>query len=163
MLAELFGPGTRLSAVESLLDLLHHTPSVTAKRLEELMNRHDPDALLLFDVREPEEFDTSHLQGAIRIDPAISPEAFAQLLPQTPEGSTVVAYCSVGERSAVLLQRVRNILEERGMTSILNLRGGIFRWYNDGRMVVDEHGPTDRIHPYDAIWGTLIEARSSGK
>jgi hypothetical protein len=47
----------------------------------------------------------------------------------------------------------------RSSKSSRNLRGGIFRWYNEGKPVVDASGMTDDIHKFDPIWGMMVERR----
>ncbi|MCF8063345.1 MAG: hypothetical protein K9M82_12565 [Deltaproteobacteria bacterium] len=47
-----------------------------------------------------------------------------------------------------------------GALSVLNLRGGLFRWYNEGHPVVDAQGETDDIYPFGPDWEHLVEKRS---
>jgi rhodanese-related sulfurtransferase len=107
-----------------------------------------PDVLLL-DARTPEEFAVSHLPGARRVDPdsdALDPR-------DVPEDARVVVYCSVGYRSAGVAGRIA-----RGAAaSVHNLAGGIFQWANEGRTVVQAGAPVDAVHPYDRLWGLLLD------
>lgn len=123
--------------------------------LADLMARDD--ALLIFDVRDEEEFRVSHLPGAIRVDPGSWSQTFVNRYGQSVQGKRVVFYCSVGIRSSRLAGRVQEALFERGAAGVYNLSGGLFRWHNEGRHLVDERGPTPLIHPYDSHWGGLIE------
>jgi len=104
-------------------------------------------APLLLDARALEEFDANHIAGAVRIDPD-APDVTA-VLEQRP--STVVVYCSVGWRSARVVEQLR----AAGVDATYNLHGGIFRWANEGREVVGAAAP--RVHPYDARWGALVD------
>lgn len=115
-------------------------------------------ALLLFDARTREEFDVSHLPGAESL-----PHDAGEL--PASEGRPVVVYCSVGYRSAMLARR----LAEGGHADVRNLDGSIFKWANEGRVLVRARpgeageGPTAVVHPYNAEWGRLLapELRSS--
>ena len=40
---------------------------------------------------------------------------------------------------------------------VMNLRGGIFRWYKEGRAIVRRGCRADSVHPYDASWGKLLD------
>ena len=75
--------------------------------------------LLLFDVREPEEYAISHLQDA---RPAPSKDEALKALQETPADQRIVLYCSVGYRSSELAQ----FLLKKGYTEVYNLEGSIF-------------------------------------
>ncbi len=124
-------------------------PAIETAALSELMQ--DPThTLVLLDVREPDEFAVSHLQGAVRVT---SPDRAAALLSDVPEGATVVAYCSVGYRSA----RLAAALRDRGLGAVHNLGGSIFRWANEDRPLFRGDTPVRRVHPFDETWATLLE------
>jgi len=110
---------------------------------------------LLLDVRTAAEFAVSHLAGARRLDPD-QPDLTA--LGSAERARAIVVYCSVGYRSA----RVAKVLERAGFSQVLNLEGGIFRWANEGRPLVDAAGAATRVHPFDARWGRLLEPASRG-
>ncbi|MCA8943491.1 MAG: rhodanese-like domain-containing protein [Planctomycetes bacterium] len=103
---------------------------------------------LLVDVRELDEFQISRIPGAVHVDPD-------EDLAVVPRDRTVIVYCSVGYRSAVVAERLR----EAGYDSVHNYLGSIFEWANRGLPLVDDDGPTDRVHPYDDHWGELLNAR----
>jgi len=153
------GAALRLGLTETILERMHHVPSLTGDRLVAIMLEKDCGKLLLLDARAPEEFRESHIEGAVRIDPETTATEFRKRFPAGLEEKTVVAYCSVGERSAVLLERLLDLIMEMGAKDAYNLKGGIFRWHADGREVVDEKGPTDRMHPCNALWGMLVVPR----
>lgn len=107
---------------------------------------------LIVDARTPIEFQVSHLPDAVLMDarrPSLRP--LRGLAPNTP----IVAYGSTGYRGA----RLAHWLEAQGYTNASNLRGGIFRWANDGRPVVRDGRSTVEVHPYDQRWGLLLESR----
>lgn len=114
---------------------------------------------LLIDVRDDAEYSVSHLAGAERVAPdAPVAGVIAKLATQVP-GRDVVFYCSVGMRSSVMALETQDALIKAGARSVSNLRGGAFAWHNAGRALVDASGPTDKIHPYNAKWGELVQRK----
>lgn len=130
--------------------LAHIHPSDLATRLTK------PNDIVLFDVREEEEFAVSHLDGAIRVSPGIWRSTFLSRYRETLAGKTVVFYCSVGVRSSSLAESVKGDLLASGIKEVANLEGGIFAWHNQSRPLVDGQGRTEFVHPYDAYWGRLL-------
>ncbi|MDT7855918.1 rhodanese-like domain-containing protein [Rubrivirga sp. S365] len=112
-------------------------------------------APLLLDAREPAEYAVSHLPGARRVDPDASADALAAALGGVDRDRPAVVYCSVGARSAAVAAR----LADAGFADVRNLEGSIFRWAGEGRPLVGPGGAaTDLVHPYDAVWGRLLDA-----
>jgi len=109
--------------------------------------------VILVDAREAEEFTMSRLPGAHRAGDIGKTPGLAALA----ETKAVVVYDSVGFRSAKYAERLRN----RGVPGAMYLEGGIFRWANEGRPLVDAEGrPTDRVHPHRGLWGKLLKTSS---
>lgn len=106
--------------------------------------------IVFLDAREPKEFNISHLAGAI----AVGYDSFD--LKKIPSGidkkQKIVVYCSVGYRS----EKVAEKLIAAGYANVSNLYGGIFEWVNQGHPVVDQNGPTQRVHAYDRAWGVWL-------
>jgi len=100
--------------------------------------------VVLVDVREPEEYDVSHIPGAV---PA--PEFQAERLDRA---TLIVAYCSVGIRSAEYLVE----LQRKGFHNLYNLQGSIFQWANNGFPLESEGRRATKVHPYNSRWGTLL-------
>ncbi|MFK8053422.1 MAG: rhodanese-like domain-containing protein [Woeseiaceae bacterium] len=140
--------------IESDYESVEH---IGADALDELAQ----DRLIVFDVREPDEFRVSHLEGAIRIDPDISADAFVEQYGDFLANRTTVFYCSVGRRSSILAERLDHVIESQGAVASYNLVGGIFRWRNDQRPLVNASGVTDAVHPYNRFWGRLIEDKQA--
>lgn len=116
-------------------------------------DKHD---VVVIDVRESDEFGISHIDGAIRVDPGMWTSAFISKFGKEAGGKTFVFYCSVGVRSSKLAGRVQSKLKELGAAGVYNLEGGIFRWHNEQRRLVDEKGVTQLVHKYDDSWGKLV-------
>ncbi len=110
--------------------------------------RSDQAPPLLLDVRTAEEFAVSHLPTAHHA-PDVNTVSQMALAPHQP----VVAYCSVGYRSARLVAQ----LQAQGFTQVYNLEGSLFQWANEGRPLEVTGQPTDQVHPYNAVWGLLLQ------
>jgi rhodanese-related sulfurtransferase len=122
---------------------------VDAETLSGWMKREPSEQPVLLDVRTRAEFEVSHLGGAVRTDPERPELAALSLQPD----STVVVYCSLGVRSAAIVDE----LEAAGVTKVYNLEGGIFEWANEGRPIFRNGEPSDRVHPYGKPWGLYLK------
>ncbi len=112
----------------------------------------------MFDVREPSEFAVSHLKGVTRINPEISAQDFVEKFADITTGKAVIFYCSVGQRSSVLADRVQGALVSSGTKTVYNLEGGIFKWHNERRLLyANGVTPTEYVHPYNPIWGGFVK------
>lgn len=75
---------------------------------------------------------------------------------------TVVCFCSVGYRSAKMVQMIQDEFlrrnEDFSQMAVFNLEGSIFKWANEDRVMVDIHGnQTTFCHPYSTIWGKFLD------
>ena len=86
---------------------------MSSRELAARMARRSSEKPILLDVRTEAEFAVSHLEGARRIDPDNPDLSSLDLSPK----STVVVYCSVGYRSAAIVER----LKRSGVTRVYNL------------------------------------------
>ena len=121
-------------------------PKTEATTLNET---HTPNIVYL-DAREKEEFDVSHIKGAI----FVGYENFdITKLPKLTKDTKIVVYCSVGYRS----EKIAEKLIQNGYTQTQNLFGGIFNWVNKGYLVYDANGKeTQKIHGYNESWGKWL-------
>lgn len=111
--------------------------------------RDTPHTMFL-DAREPKEFAVSHIKGAL----AVGYDHFdLQMLASIQKTAPIIVYCSVGYRS----EKITEQLLTAGFTNVSNLYGGIFEWVNQGFPVVDEQGPTEKIHAYNHTWGVWLK------
>ena len=105
-------------------------------------------APVLVDVREADEYRVSHLQAALNLQSA------QDIAARFPDPDTeIVVYCSVGYRSAAVARE----LERLGYGQVQNLRHSIFAWANQGLPLVNASGATDKVHPFNRAWGSLLE------
>ncbi len=94
---------------------------MTEITVAELKARQDAgDALIVLDVREPDEIATAAFAGATTIRMADVPLHLAQL----PTDRPIVVMCHHGGRSAA----VTNFLNANGFANAVNLDGGIDAW-----------------------------------
>ena len=147
----------KLQAVE--VEVTQDYPSVNHILSRDLRS-YQKDDVLLFDVREEDEFAVSHLPGAIQVDPALSGMEFlgkyGDLIASKPHS---VFYCSVGVRSSEMAMRVREALTDQPAPSLHNLQGGIFRWHNESLPLRRGQAKTDFVHPDNWRWGRLVNRR----
>ncbi len=118
--------------------------------VNQLRDSFDIDNVVLLDAREKNEFDISHLQGAIWVG---YNDFNMNRLKGIDKGKTIVVYCSVGYRSGVVGEKIENA----GFESVYNLYGGIFEWVNTGGLITDKTGETPKIHGYDAKWAAFVK------
>ncbi|ABL65597.1 Rhodanese domain protein [Chlorobium phaeobacteroides DSM 266] len=153
----MFGSDRLLDVAIMMIERTHRVENLETSELAAMLAGPEPP--LLFDIRTAGEYEKSHIETAIRIEPDIGQDDFETLYAALMAGRDIVLYCSVGQRSSELLERVESARGKTGAKSCRNLRGGIFRWYNEGRPVVDASGTTDDIHGYDPVWAVMVERR----
>jgi rhodanese-related sulfurtransferase len=133
--------------------LEHRFPEVAWISTQELANwlaDKGKPAPLLLDVRTPEEWNVGHLPGARHVEPKSPIESATMgISKETP----IVTYCAVGYRSAEMATR----LKAAGFANVRNLEGSIFQWANERRPLVQGEQPVSRVHPYNNLWGRLLE------
>ncbi len=108
--------------------------------------------VIIFDVREEDEFAVSHINSAIQLSPNVDIGEFVEDYGEMLEGKDVIFYCSVGRRSSDALAQLNDELISLGVRSAANLRGGVFNWVNENRPLA----VSEKVHPYNQYWGRLI-------
>lgn len=104
----------------------------------------------ILDAREKSEFEVSHIQGAKWVGyDTFTLKNVANLDKTKP----VIIYCTVGARS----QEIGKKLQQDGFTRVYNLYGGLIHWVNEGKPVVSQGKPTQKVHTYSKIWGIWLE------
>lgn len=105
---------------------------------------------LLVDCRSPEEFQISHIPGAMNL---VSVDEISAHLDSSGHGGAIVVYGAVGHRSAKLAEG----LKRRGIERVENVAGSIFKWANEERPMVDASGdPIRQVHPFNAFWSSRL-------
>jgi rhodanese-related sulfurtransferase len=100
--------------------------SVSEVTIEELESALQSGARLV-DVREPDEYETGHVPGAVLVPMATVPDA----LDQFPAGATTYVICKTGGRSL----RACEFLVDQGL-DVVNVEGGTMAWIISGRTTV---------------------------
>lgn len=98
-----------------------------------------PDDALVLDVREDEEWDAGHIDGAHHVPMYQVPAHVAHGEQLTPDRRVVVV-CKMGGRSA----QVTAWLAQQGFDAA-NLEGGMLAWASAGRPMVSEDGRPPRV------------------
>lgn len=125
-----------------------HVRWISTEELAQKLDGAEERKILLLDVRTEEEFEVSHLESALRVEPGTTDFTYLALSPD----ALVVAYCSVGYRSAAVVDAVR----QAGFEEVFNLEGGLFQWANEGRRLSRHGERVTEVHPYDEAWGRLL-------
>jgi len=88
--------------------------------LEEYMKSHEEGSYTLLDVRQPSEYEETHLPGARLVPLPRLMDALGELDRRRP----TIVYCAVGGRSRTAAQFLLN----QGFEDVHNLQGGIQAW-----------------------------------
>jgi rhodanese-related sulfurtransferase len=115
-------------------------PDAPGVGVEQVSAWHAANEVVFVDVRSAEERAVSMLPGAI------TAEAF-QRAPTRYEGRRVVAYCTIGYRSARFAERMI-----RAGYPVFNFDGSILAWTHAGLPLESPEGPTTRLHVYGRRW-----------
>ncbi len=89
-----------------------------------------PGALMIIDVRTPEEFEAGHLADAVLID--IYRDDFTQQLDALDRTTPYVIYCRSGNRS----EQARQIMVDLGFRDVTDIAGGYQAWEAAGHPTV---------------------------
>jgi len=102
-----------------------------------------PNAFLL-DVREPEEFASGHVHGAVNV-----PQSdLATRLGEIPRDRRVLTICQSGMRSL----RSAQFLRQQGVADVATVVGGTSAWRASGRPVDVTDGATGEVRIKDSEW-----------
>lgn len=115
--------------------------------------KSNPSDYIILDTREKEEYEVSHLAGAIWVG---YDDFEINRLKDIPTEAKVLTYCSVGYRS----ERIGEKLQKAGYRHVFNLYGSIFSWINAGYPLVNsDNKPTNQVHGYNQRWGKWVKDR----
>jgi len=94
----------------------------------------DARCLVILDVRTPQEYYTSHLNGSINLD--FKSPSFGDQIARLDRNNAYLLYCRTGIRSARVLLLMRSL----GFMNLYNLTKGIEQWQKEGYEVVLDSG-----------------------
>lgn len=90
------------------------------------------DSVQLLDVRTPQEYTEEHIDGALNID--VQSDDFQKMAEKDlSKDSTILVYCRSGRRS----MDAAEILTRLGY-KVVNLKGGVIEWKEEGLPVTSE-------------------------
>ncbi|MBX2928937.1 MAG: rhodanese-like domain-containing protein [Saprospiraceae bacterium] len=127
-------------------------PTMDAAELKEKLQN-----LRIFDAREREEYEVSHIPGAEYIG---YKNFDIKSLANIPKDTPIVLYCSIGYRS----EKIGEKLLAKGFTNVFNLYGSIFEWVNRGYPVVNFSGEeVKKVHTYNKEWSRWVDENQAQK
>jgi rhodanese-related sulfurtransferase len=121
---------------------------ISSDELNDQYQKPASDFPFIFDVRAKSEFEISHLKTAANL---LSADQIAKVV--NDKTAEIVVYCSVGYRSAHVADELRLM----GYSKVRNLHHSIFEWANKNYPLVNKNGLTDKVHPFNKKWGTLLD------
>jgi rhodanese-related sulfurtransferase len=125
---------------------------VSPTTAQEWLRNEMPPPLVL-DIREPQEYQVSHLPSAINIPPTTPvAQVIEQALAQRQPGQKILVYCSVGVRSSRYAQQ----LQGAGVKNLYNVQGSIFAWANQGFPVQRQGERVYKVHGYNRQWENYL-------
>ncbi|MDD5361841.1 MAG: rhodanese-like domain-containing protein [Ignavibacteria bacterium] len=101
--------------------------SVDVNKFDELRN----SGYTVIDVRTQEEFDESHIEGAVLIN--LHAADFKDKINALDKAGKYLVYCRSGRRSSKAVL----VMNELGINSTAHLIGGIIAWKSAGKPVVN--------------------------
>ncbi len=132
-------------SIDSVLQK-YNNHSVPYIQVEELAAHYEEYVIL--DTRKKEEFEVSHLPGAIWVG-----EKFANPVPANKD-QKIVVYCTIGVRSEDYGEQLR----QAGFKNTFNLYGSIFAWKDAGQPLVDTaNKTTEKVHTYNKEWSRFLK------
>ncbi|MBO9522748.1 MAG: rhodanese-like domain-containing protein [Nocardioidaceae bacterium] len=102
-----------------------HIPTVTVDQIPAPL----PEGVFLLDVREPVEWASGRVEGAVHVPMNEIPDRIEEL----PRDERVLVICKVGGRSA----QVTGFLVHHGFDAV-NVEGGMLEWAAAGKPMVGE-------------------------
>lgn len=130
----------------------YDAPVLSQSQLVAMIEADESGDLLLVDTRSEQEYRVSHLPGAVLWADFRTGRPPSRVLEHAVAGRPVVFYCSIGYRSGLAAERVKQQAGDE--QQVFNLKGGIFQWANEGRPL--EGGPL--VHGYDDEWSQWLRA-----
>ncbi|MCX7707870.1 MAG: rhodanese-like domain-containing protein [Anaerolineae bacterium] len=121
ILALLAGCGGAAAPAATAIDVRNLPSTVDVATVRSLQDRPD---VVLFDVREPYEYQAGHIPGVKLIPMNDVPNRINEI----PRDKTVILTCRSGNRSG----QVADFLRKQGFTNVHNMQGGILAWQQAG-------------------------------
>jgi phage shock protein E len=81
---------------------------------------------LIVDVREKDEFDSGHINGAKHLSRGVLEQKIAEMVPD--DTTPILVYCAGGNRGALAAES----LQRMGYQNVFSLKGGLSGWLEAG-------------------------------
>jgi len=138
------------SSQKDIPSLLRDYNHMTVPYLSVQMLQMEYKDYVILDTRNKEEFDVSHLLGAVWVGPSYDVNKVVAI----DKKAKIVVYCSVGIRSEDYGEKML----KDGYKEVYNLYGSIFSWKDAGYVVVDQKNePTEKVHVYTKSWSKYLK------
>jgi glyoxylase-like metal-dependent hydrolase (beta-lactamase superfamily II)/rhodanese-related sulfurtransferase len=122
--------------------MLTSSPEVREVSLDELRAR--PSSALVLDVREPEEYVSGHVPGAVNLPQA----EIASRLDEVPRDRPVFVICQGGFRSL----RAAQFLGQCGLADVASVKGGTAAWREAGGELIGESARAPQTGFVESEW-----------
>lgn len=119
-----------LAAFVGLNDISGFSPLITVPDAQRLLRAGKDPRPLLLDVRNLNEYDTSHIKDALNIPV----DELRFRLSEVPRGRPIIVHCKSGFRSHLALR----ILKQNGWTDVRNMTGGYIAALAHGGFDIEE-------------------------
>jgi Dinucleotide-utilizing enzymes involved in molybdopterin and thiamine biosynthesis family 2 len=97
-------------------------PEVDPLEVQDILTSDHPPAVVV-DVREQQEWDESHIPGAVHVPRGYLEQRILNAVPD--RDARVILYCQSGNRSAIA---AKTLIDELGYTNVESMNGGITLW-----------------------------------
>jgi len=105
--------------------------ALSPKEASNLIEKHKGDSdFVILDIRTPEEYQSGHLQNAVRVD--YYSKSFADEIGRLDKEKSYLVYCRSGNRSA----RSMDLFKKLQFQKIYHLSSGINSWMSEGLPLV---------------------------
>jgi rhodanese-related sulfurtransferase len=127
----------------------HDIPYISITELR--MYQHQGN-IIIFDSREKNEFNVSHIPSSIYI--GYNDFSVKDISVSFPEKDVpIVVYCTIGIRSETISKK----LIDAGYTNVKNLYGGICEWKNKNYKLIDStNSETENVHTFTKHWSKWL-------
>jgi glyoxylase-like metal-dependent hydrolase (beta-lactamase superfamily II)/rhodanese-related sulfurtransferase len=122
--------------------MLTSSPPIDTVGIDAMQSR-DQGAVVV-DVREPEEYQTGHVPGAINLPQA----ELASRLDELPKDRPLLMVCQSGMRSV----RSAQFLRQAGFARVASVKGGTSAWSGAGRPLVTGELPIKPLRVVESLW-----------